>query len=64
VIRAGLRLLEDEESQLESLRKALVKGEESEMITNFNPTQHLEKVQIKKHDKNIKPSNYTASRNR
>ncbi|MCF0056310.1 type II toxin-antitoxin system ParD family antitoxin [Dyadobacter sp. CY356] len=37
VIKAGLRLLEDEEQKLKLLRQALIDGEESGWVENFNP---------------------------
>jgi antitoxin ParD1/3/4 len=36
VIRAGLRLLEDEEQRLEALRAALIEGEESGLDEDFD----------------------------
>jgi antitoxin ParD1/3/4 len=36
VVRAGLRLLEDQETRLEALRAALVAGEESGPATPFD----------------------------
>jgi antitoxin ParD1/3/4 len=36
VVRAGLRLLEDQETRLEALRAALVAGEESGPATEFD----------------------------
>jgi len=36
VLRAGLRLLEEEEAKLEALRAALVEGEESGPATSFD----------------------------
>jgi antitoxin ParD1/3/4 len=38
VVRAGLRLLEEEEQKLRLLRQALIDGEESGWVENFNPT--------------------------
>lgn len=37
VVRAGLRLLEQEEEKLKLLRQALIEGEESGWVENFNP---------------------------
>jgi len=37
VIRAGLRLLEEEETQKKLLRDALIEGEKSGFVKNFNP---------------------------
>ncbi len=36
VVRAGLRLLEEEERKLKVLRQALIDGEESGWVENFN----------------------------
>ncbi len=44
VIRAGLRLLEEEESKLNLLKKAISEGIESGVARNFNPKKHLEKL--------------------
>jgi len=44
VIRAGLRLLEEEESKVIALRKALDEGINSGIVKNFDPKKHLEKL--------------------
>lgn len=49
VIRAALRLLENEESKIEELRKALDEGERSGFIQNFSPDDFL--ADIKKEAK-------------
>jgi antitoxin ParD1/3/4 len=36
VVRAGLRLLEEQEAKLEALRAALIEGEESGAATDFD----------------------------
>jgi antitoxin ParD1/3/4 len=41
VVRSALRLLESEEKKLSELRNALIEGENSRMIDNFNPQKHL-----------------------
>jgi antitoxin ParD1/3/4 len=41
VIRAGLRLLEEDESRIIVLKKAIEDGIESGLATNYNPKQHL-----------------------
>jgi antitoxin ParD1/3/4 len=41
VIRAGLRLLEEEEDKLLSLRKAIKDGIDSGVAKNFNAKKHL-----------------------
>jgi len=45
VIRAGLRLLEDEESKAIALRNAIHKGLESPRVENFNFDENL--IQLK-----------------
>ena len=42
VIRAGLRLLEDENSKVIALRKAIQEGIDSGIAHNFNPGKHLQ----------------------
>jgi antitoxin ParD1/3/4 len=39
VVRAGLRLLEQEEEKLKMLRKALIDGEQSGFVEHFNPEE-------------------------
>ena len=41
VIRAGLRLLEEEESKIAALKKAIEAGLESGTAKNFNAKKHL-----------------------
>jgi antitoxin ParD1/3/4 len=41
VVRAALRLLESEERKLSELRNALIEGENSQMIENFDAKKHL-----------------------
>lgn len=41
VIRAGLRLLEEEEKNIASLKKAINEGINSGKAKNFNPKTHL-----------------------
>ncbi|MHB1146078.1 MAG: type II toxin-antitoxin system ParD family antitoxin [Lutibacter sp.] len=48
VIRAGLRLLEEEENKIIALKKAINEGIESGIAQNFNPKQHLESLKAKK----------------
>jgi antitoxin ParD1/3/4 len=48
VIRAGLRLLEDEESKAMALRKAIQDGIDSGMVHNFNPDKHLQELKAKR----------------
>lgn len=42
VIRAGLRLLEEREQKLEALRTALIEGEQSGFVEDFDSYQFLE----------------------
>ena len=44
VIRAGLRLLEEEESKMLALKKAITEGIESGVAVKFDPKKHLEKL--------------------
>lgn len=48
VIRTALRLLETEEQKIKHLRKELEIGENSKMIHDFDPTEHLKSLH-KKH---------------
>jgi len=50
VIRAGLRMLEEEENKITALKKAINDGIESGIAENFNPKQHLESLKVKKRD--------------
>jgi antitoxin ParD1/3/4 len=44
VVRAGLRLLEDEETKLEALRAALLEGEETQVAKDYSLENLLAKV--------------------
>lgn len=44
VIRSALRLLENEKEKLNALRDALIKGEQSGWVEDFNPEVHLSKM--------------------
>ena len=44
VIRAGLRLLEDEESRSIALKQAIQKGLESPRVENFNFDENLKRL--------------------
>jgi len=48
VVRAGLRLLEEEENKIIALRTAIQEGVESGIAYDFNPESHLEKLRAKK----------------
>jgi antitoxin ParD1/3/4 len=47
VIRAGLRLLEDEENKIRILREALQLGIDGGMVEDFDPNKHLEMLKAK-----------------
>jgi len=48
VIRAGLRLLEEEETKIVALRIAIEEGIDSGYVKNFDPKKHLEKLKLAK----------------
>ena len=48
VIRAGLRLLEEEENQHLVLKNAIQEGLDSGIATDFNPQTHLESLKAKR----------------
>ena len=48
VVRAGLRLLEEEENKIIALREAIQEGIDSGIANDFNPKSHLEKLKAKK----------------
>lgn len=48
VIRAGLRLLEEEESKVIVLRNAIQEGIDSGIAYDFDPKEHLESLKAKK----------------
>jgi antitoxin ParD1/3/4 len=48
VIRAGLRLLEEEENHVFALKNAIQEGLDSGTATNFNPKKHLELLKASK----------------
>ncbi|CAN5508000.1 type II toxin-antitoxin system ParD family antitoxin [soil metagenome] len=48
VIRAGLRLLEEEETRIVVLKKAIQQGVDSGLAKNFNAKKHLEKLKAAK----------------
>ncbi|NII82891.1 MULTISPECIES: type II toxin-antitoxin system ParD family antitoxin [unclassified Pedobacter] len=48
VIRAGLRLLEEEENKIKILREALQVGIDSGIVKDFDPKKHLEMLKAKK----------------
>ena len=48
VIRAGLRLLEEEEGKVIALKNAIVSGIDSGLAKNFDAKKHLEKLKSAK----------------
>ncbi len=48
VIRAGLRLLEEEESKVAALKKAIQEGIDSGIASDFDAEKHLESLKAKK----------------
>tara|TARA_R110002072_G_scaffold302642_1_gene487045 strand:- start:537 stop:830 length:294 start_codon:yes stop_codon:yes gene_type:complete len=49
VIRAGLRLLEEEENKVIALKTAIQEGIDSGIANDFDPKKHLESIKAKKH---------------
>ena len=48
VIRAGLRLLEEEENKITSLRQAIQEGIDSGIAEDFEPKKFLESLKARK----------------
>ena len=48
VVRAGLRLLEEEENRIVALKIAIKEGIESGTAYDFNPKLHLKELKAKK----------------
>lgn len=48
VVRAGLRLLEEEEKRISVLRNAIREGIKSGRSENFDPKKHLETLKSRK----------------
>ncbi len=48
VIRAGLRLLEDEESKILALKTAIQEGIDSGIAHDFDPKKHLKELKARK----------------
>ena len=47
VVRAGLRLVDEEEKKIRLLRAAIEAGEKSGYVKNFDPIQHLAELNRK-----------------
>jgi len=43
-VRAGLRLLEEEEQKSSNLKNAIQQGLDSGMVEDFNPTEYLKEL--------------------
>lgn len=56
VVRARLRLLEDEESKTAALRAAIQKGIESPLVETFNFTENLKKLKEERKNSLVFPS--------
>jgi antitoxin ParD1/3/4 len=48
IIRAGLRLLEEEENRLAALKNAMQEGTDSGIASDFNPQKHLQILKARK----------------
>lgn len=48
VVRAGLRLLEEEENKIKLLKKAIKKGLDSGIAVGFDPKKHLQELKASK----------------
>lgn len=48
VVRAGLRLLEEEERKIINLRNAIEEGVSSGINEDFNPEKHLQELKSKR----------------
>lgn len=48
VIRAGLRLLEEEESRIATLKAAIKEGLDSGVAIAFDPKEHLQSLKAKR----------------
>lgn len=53
VIRAGLRLLEEEENQIQILKNAIKEGLESGIATNFDAKENLKNLKQRKRVQNV-----------
>lgn len=50
MIRAGLRLLEENEKRLQNLKIAISEGENSGVAIDFDATSHLKELKSKRHN--------------
>lgn len=48
VVRAGLRLLEEQENRIIAIKAAIQEGIESGIASDFDPESHLDKLKAKK----------------
>ena len=48
VVRAGLRLLDDEESKIAALKQAIQKGIDSGIAHDFDPDEHLKNLKARR----------------
>ena len=48
VIRAGLRLLEEEENKVDALKTAIEEGISSGFVKEYNPKEHLKQLKARK----------------
>lgn len=48
VVRAGLRLLEEEENKIIALREAIQEGIDSGIANDFDPRSHLKELKAKR----------------
>lgn len=48
IVRAGLRLLEEEEQKIISLRRAIDEGVNSGLVEDFDPKEHLKMLKAKR----------------
>jgi len=57
MVRAGLRLLEDEECKVAAMRNALMEGVNSGRVEGFDANSHLESLKIKRANNGELPNN-------
>ena len=61
VIRAGLRLLEDNENQALALKKAILDGLDSGIAEDFDPAAHLRTLKAAAHNGYDQPASVVVS---